>query len=122
MVEKCHKGVDYGWVAETTDRRRAERVGISQIVLLGLFREEWIHAKTVDLSRTGFRVRTEEQIDPGSELYVQLDVDGDQVMAWAAVVHSRQLESGEIDAGCEFTRFQGSARSQLEEYLNGLEA
>ncbi|MFO8043670.1 MAG: PilZ domain-containing protein [Alkalispirochaeta sp.] len=109
-------------MAESTDRRRAERVGISQIVLLGLFREEWIHAKTVDLSRTGFRVRAEEQIDPGSELYVQLDVDGDQVMAWAAVVHSHELDSGEIEAGCEFTRFQGSTRAQLEAYLDELEA
>lgn len=97
-------------------------MGISQIVLLGLFREEWIHAKTVDLSRTGFRVRAEEQIDPGSELYVQLDVDGEQVMAWAVVIHSHHLDSGEIEAGCEFTRFQGSSRSQLEEYLNHLEA
>ena len=109
-------------MAESTDRRRAERVNISQIVLLGLFREEWIHAKTVDLSRTGFRVRAEEQIDPGSELYVQLDVDGEQVMAWAAVVHTRDIESGGVEAGCHFTRFQGKSRSQLEEYLNGLEA
>ncbi|HKK49571.1 MAG TPA: PilZ domain-containing protein [Alkalispirochaeta sp.] len=107
---------------ESTERRRAERVTISQIVLLGMFREEWIHAKTVDLSRTGFRVRAEEQIDPGSELYVQLDVDGEQVMAWAAVVHTQDLPSGEIEAGCHFTRFQGESRAQLEEYLNGLEA
>ncbi|MFW5695117.1 MAG: PilZ domain-containing protein [Alkalispirochaeta sp.] len=106
----------------SNDRRRAERVAISQIVLLGLFREEWIHAQTVDLSRTGFRVHSQESIEPGSELYVQLDVDGDQVMAWAAVVHTRELESGGVEAGCEFTRFQGNSRSQLEEYLNGLEA
>lgn len=93
---------------------------ISQLILLGLFREEWINAETVDLSRTGFRFRSAEEFDPGSELYVQLDVDGDPVLAWAVIVHTRTLDSGLFEAGCEFTRFHGTSKRLLEGHLETL--
>lgn len=108
-------------VANEQERRQAERVEISQLIHLGLFREEWIHAKVVDISRTGFRFQSEEEIDPGSEMYVQLDVDSDQVMATAIIVHTRTLDDGTFEAGCEFTRFQGPSKSRLETYLDAMD-
>ena len=104
------------------DRRRAERVQISQMIHLGLFREEWVHARSVDISRTGFRFQSEDEFDPGSELFVQFDVEGDQVMAWGVIIHTRTLEDGTFEAGCEFTRFQGSSQAQLTAYLESLDS
>lgn len=105
------------------NRRSEERVSISQLVLMGMFREEWIHARGIDLSRTGFRFRSPEEVETGSEIFVQLDVDGEQVAAWAVVIHTRPVPDGEgQEAGCEFTRFQGNSRAQLEAYLATLES
>jgi hypothetical protein len=54
---------------------------------------------------------------PGSELYVQFDLNGEQMVAWAVVVHEEQLPEGDYQAGCEFIRFYSDARVLLDEFL-----
>ena len=54
-------------------------MSISQLILMGMFREEWIHARGIGRSRTGFRFQSPEEVDAGSEIFVQFDVDGEQV-------------------------------------------
>ena len=99
------------------DRRQNSRVALEQLILLGLYREEWVHARALDLSSTGFRFRSDREVAPGSELYVQFDLDGEQMVAWAIVVHEEQLPEGDYQTGCEFIRFYSDARVLLDEFL-----
>lgn len=94
---------------------------ISQLISVGLFREEWIHAESLDLSRTGFRMQASEEIYPGSEIYVQFEVDGSPVSANAVVIHVRPADTQGYEAGCEFTAFAGDSRGRLEAYLASLD-
>lgn len=105
-------------VAGSNERRSAPRVEISQLISVGLFREEWIHATSLDISRTGFRIQAAEDLDPGSELFVQFEVDGQVLSANAVVIHVRPTDGGEgIEAGCEFTSFNGDSQGRLESFL-----
>ncbi len=84
-------------------------------------RERWVHAQGVDLSITGFRCRTVEDLDPSTSIYLLLSLDEDtEITADAVLIHTDLAGDGMFEAGFAFTNFYGSSKRDLEEYLRNL--
>ena len=92
-------------------------MSINQMIDIQFGKERWIHTEGVDLSRTGFRCRTFESIESGSTIYVIFEVGARTIEADAIAIHTQTLESGETEAGFEFSSLYGSSKRTLEQYI-----
>lgn len=105
------------------DRRRAPRFRISQMVEVRFDRERWVHAEGLDVSATGVRCRTVEELDPGTSIFLMISIDAERsVLVDAVLIHTRETDDGAFEAGFAFTHFHDSSRAVLDAYLDALDS
>lgn len=104
------------------ERRRHQRFALQQLVELGFGRERFIHAEGVDISKSGIRCQTSEEIEVSTTLsvYFTLDTESDNpdtLAAEAVVRRCDLLPDGSYDVGLEFSLPGSLADRRLEEFL-----
>lgn len=75
--------------------------------------------QTVDISRTGMLVQTQQLLPIGASVALEITLDDDEpVVIEAEVVrHAKEAAVGR-GMGLRFTRFQGNAKARLVEFLS----
>lgn len=109
------------------ERRRHQRFSLQQLVELGFGRERFIHAEGVDISNSGIRCQTSEEMDIANtvSVYFTLDPDSENpetLAAEAVVKRCEPLEDGSFDVGMEFSMRSPWTDKRLRAYLEEEEA
>lgn len=89
-------------------------------------KERWVHAQGVNISETGLRARLDEEISPGTSIFVQLEVeslrdaDPTVIAAEAIAIHVKPIEGEEtVEVGFEFSTLSSASRAALRAFLDG---
>lgn len=83
-------------------------------------KERWVNGTALDVSATGFRCRTNSEIDPGSQIYIMADLDGQNISADAIAVHVDRIDDETWEAGFRFVQWHGSSKTAIEEFVSRL--
>lgn len=126
LIEKHSRFMDIQEVGtedrEGQEKRNWPRFAVSQMIDVRFDRERWIHARGIDLSATGLRCRTAQELDPGASIFLMLALGGErEFSADAVLIHTQEVGPGEFEAGFAFTTFHGSSRETLLTYLDSLD-
>ena len=108
------------------ERRRDPRFEMSQMVELGFGRERFVHADGINISRSGIRCRTQEELDIGTTVTLDFAVDADtdltETLSMDAIVkRCDPLEEESFDVGMEYVALSKTAERALNAYLAELE-
>lgn len=109
------KGNKYQRVDE--DRREYERLPV-KLAATFLTRGMRGQGTIMDISMAGCSLCTEEALEPGNILYIELQAPGqvDPVLIDVSIVRG----TGSSHASVEFLRFEGDARERLQRFIRGL--
>lgn len=88
----------------------------------GGFSESWQSVRTVDLSATGMRVRSEQLLELMVTLELRLQVPGlrQPMEVRGQVVRSQMLPSGVTEAGIDFLEMSLEQQQQVDELVRFL--
>ncbi|KGE71413.1 PilZ domain-containing protein [Spirochaeta lutea] len=104
-----------------TERRRAPRYRLHQLVHLDMGREDFIPADGLNISTTGLACLTDLAQDVGSRMFTmfQLDPSSEESLVKCEGIVSRcdAKPNGEFEIGVEFTDILESDKRKIEEYL-----
>lgn len=103
------------------DRRRSDRFILHQVVEIGFGRESFVRSIGVDVSRTGIRCRTDQELEPASIAFLMFSFptrDGRQhtVRVEAVVMRCVAVENALFDVGMQFTELTDADRVALAEF------
>lgn len=109
-----------------TERRKHQRFALQQLIELGYGRERFIHAEGVNISESGIRCRTPEEIDVSTTVTIYFTLDADEenpetLSAEAVVMRCDPSEDGEFDVGMEFSMLSPWTDKRLVAYFAGLQ-
>lgn len=104
------------------ERRRDQRFALQQLVELGFGRERYLHAEGINISESGIRCRTNEELDLSTTVTVYFTLDADEenpetLRAEAVVVRSDPLNEEEFDVGMEFSMLSPWTDRRLVAYF-----
>ena len=104
------------------ERRRHHRFDLQQLVELSFGRERFVHAEGIDISRSGIRCQTSEELDVSSTVSIYFTLQEDEedpetLNAEAVVKRCDALEEEFYDVGMEFSSLSPKAERLLDEYL-----
>ena len=104
------------------ERRKHPRFELRQIVELGFGKERYIHAEAIDISRSGIRCRTEEEIEVSRtcSIYFVLQEGKENVpdlMAEVVVKRCDPVEEGGYDVGMEFSMLSPDTDRRLVAFV-----
>lgn len=99
-----------------TERRRAPRFRIVQLIELSLNREEFVPAEGIDLSVLGLQCKTAIPLEAGERVYLLLDLDGKTLELEGVVAHA-EGKGKTCTAGISFTDVSADAHAALAGFL-----
>lgn len=106
-----------------TERRRAPRFQVSQLIELGFGRESQVAASGLNISSGGLLCRTEPYVEPGTRVFLSIHLPTDDIVNCEGIVlRSEKTSEGYFEAAISFTEFQGDAAAALVRYLGGQES
>ena len=103
------------------ERRSKPRYRITQFLKLGLLEDTFLHAKGKDLSETGLACFTDEYIEPSTQVFIMLSLDGDDLESFikceGMTIWCTELDDKEYEVGVEFTRLFEVDRKKINRYF-----
>lgn len=104
------------------ERRRHQRFALQQLVELGFGRERFIHAEGINISESGIRCRTNEELDVSTTVTVYFTLEADEenpetLRAEAVVMRCEPLDEEVFDVGMEFSMLSPWTDKRLVAYF-----
>ena len=103
-----------------SDKRRASRFRIDQMIEMSFGREESLRCRGIDLSESGILCRTDSAMEPGTRVFLLLSLseggDEEPISCEAAVARCTPADSG-FDVGLSFVDVPTGIGNRLRKYL-----
>ena len=104
------------------ERRRHQRFALQQLVELGFGRERFLHADGLNISKSGIRCRTNEELEVSTTVTVYFTLDADEddpetLRAEAVVMRCEPVDEEEFDVGMEFSMLSPWTDKRLVAYF-----
>jgi hypothetical protein len=107
------------------EKRTAPRFKLNQLIQYGDNREEYMWAEGVDISRGGISCVANESVDPYTEVFFMLRVQGPvgehDIRGEGSVTYSR-FEGGKYRFGIKMERIYDEDKPYLDDFIASLES
>ena len=104
----------------STEKRRAPRFSIDQMLEISLGREHAVRCRGVDVSEVGVLCHTDVQLEPGTRVFVMLHLGdgGDEaVVSCEGVVARTGVRGKGFEAGISFSDLDAASKRKLAAFL-----
>lgn len=108
------------------ERRKHRRFALQELIELGYDRERSIHGESLNISESGIRCRTSQEVDPSSTVTVYFTLEAEEddpetLSAEAVVKRCDPIKGDGFDVGMEFSMLTPWTDRRLVAYFAGLE-